>query len=64
MGEGPRKLDIDPNIWLEGSARPGEATGDQGFIRSPDGRSIAFLTGKSVLEVWALANFLPPSATR
>lgn len=59
-GGRPRKLDINPDIWLEGS-RGGWA----GFSLSPDGRSIAFQMGKAAAEVWALENFLPaPSAKR
>lgn len=50
-----RKLNIDVSGWTmaEGSGPPG------GFALSPDGRSIAFLMGKSGAEVWALENFLP-----
>ena len=48
-----RKLDIDTNIWLEGSIFPS----DDGFALSPDGRQIAFLTGYSADEVWVLKNF-------
>ena len=62
MGDPPRKLDIDPDIWMEGSARPG--SGDQGFILSPDGHSIAFLMGKATFEVWALENFLPARSAK
>lgn len=36
---------------------------DEGFSLSPDGRPIAFLSGKSAAEVWALENFLPPALT-
>jgi Tol biopolymer transport system component len=56
-GDQPRKLDINPDIWMEGSARPG--FGDQGFIPSPKGGRIAFMMGKSTDEVWVLENFLP-----
>ena len=60
-GGPPRKLDIDPDIWSEGAS----AFGNLGFSLSPDGRSIAFQTGTSVSEVWALENFLPaPSAKK
>jgi len=55
-----RKLDIDTNIWMEGSAGAGE----QGFSLSPDGHSIAFVMGKTVSEVWALENFLPTPNTK
>ena len=56
-----RKLDIDPNIWMEG----GSGGRDWGFSLSADGRSIAFQTGKTVAEVWALENLLPtPIVTR
>lgn len=47
-----RKLDIDVSAWSL-SAGP-----FSGFALSPDGRSIAFLMGKSDVEVWALENFL------
>lgn len=49
-----RQLKIDVSEWAlgEGSGPPG------GFSLSPDGRSIAFLMGKSGAEVWALENFL------
>jgi Tol biopolymer transport system component len=51
----PRKIDIDPDIWMNGSLAPGS----DGFSLSPDGRSIAFQMGKQSDEVWALENFLP-----
>lgn len=54
----PRKLDIDADTFT----RDGQGL-DQGFSLSPDGRQIAFLSGKSAAEVWALENFLPPSNT-
>lgn len=47
-----RKLDIDVSGW---SMAVGPFSG---FALSPDGRSIAFLMGKSDVEVWALENFL------
>ena len=47
-----RKLDIDVSGWSI-SAGP-----FSGFALSPDGQSIAFLMGKSEVEVWALENFL------
>lgn len=55
-----RKLDIDPDIWMA------KSTGgrDRGFMLSPDGRSIAFQTGRSAAEVWALENFLPPQTVK
>jgi len=53
------KLDVDPNIWIEGA----QGGIDRGFALSPDGRSIGFLSGKSEVEVWALENFLPTPAT-
>jgi Tol biopolymer transport system component len=59
-GDKPRKLDIDPDIWLKGSG----VKGQQGFSLSPDGRSIAFQMGKAVNEVWALENFLPAPAAK
>lgn len=54
-GGSQRKLDIDPDIWLAGAG----GSGDWDFSLSPDGRSIAFKTGRSAAEVWALENFLP-----
>jgi Tol biopolymer transport system component len=59
-GGQPRRLDIDPNIWLNGTTRAGQ----QGFSLSPDGRSIAFQMGKTVTEIWALENFLPKSSAK
>jgi Tol biopolymer transport system component len=55
-----RKLDIDVSGWTlsEGGGPPG------GFALSPDGRSIAFLMGKSGAEVWAMENFLPTPARK
>jgi Tol biopolymer transport system component len=47
-----RKLDIDVSGW---SMSLGPFSG---FTLSPDGKSIAFLMGKSEVEVWALENFL------
>jgi hypothetical protein len=55
-----RRLDIDPDLWLEGSS----GGRDSGFSLSPDGRSIAFQTGITAAEVWALENFLPASRAR
>lgn len=49
------KLDIDVSDW---SLAEGGGSGG-GFSLSPDGRSIAFLMGKSGAEVWAMENFLP-----
>jgi Tol biopolymer transport system component len=47
-----RKLDIDVSAWSM-------STGPfSGFALSPAGDSIAFLMGKSEVEVWALENFL------
>ena len=54
--EPPRKLDIDPDIWLKGSV---PQTGQLGFTLSPDGRNLAVYTGATVSEVWALENFVP-----
>ena len=60
-GGRPRKLDIDPAIWWDGSEdRPSEVS----FRVSPDGRRISFLMGRSVREVWALENFLPAPGTK
>jgi hypothetical protein len=47
-----RTLDIDVSAWsLSGGPF-------SGFALSPDGNSIAFLMGKSEVEVWALENVL------
>jgi Tol biopolymer transport system component len=56
----PRKLDIDPDLWMNGSPDPEK----EAFGLSPDGRSIAFQMGKTVSEVWALENFLPAPKPR
>jgi Tol biopolymer transport system component len=58
-GGPPRKLDIDPSIWLGGAS-----SNDVEFRVSPDGRSIAFVMGKTAAEVWALENFLPAPGAR
>jgi Tol biopolymer transport system component len=60
-GGQPRKLDIDPDVWLKGSV---PQTGQLGFTLSPDGRNIAVYTGTTVSEVWALENFLPATVTK
>lgn len=57
----PRKLDIDPALWRAGISNSNNATplvlqGDTGFTLSPDGRSIALVTGRTTAEVWALEN--------
>jgi Tol biopolymer transport system component len=56
----PRKLDIDPDIWLDGNS----GGGDLSFSLSPDGRHVAFQMGKAVSEVWVLENFLPKSSAK
>ena len=56
-GATPRRLDIDADSFT----RDADGGLDSGFSLSPDGRQIAFLSGKSVAEVWALENFLPPA---
>jgi Tol biopolymer transport system component len=43
-----RKLDVDIREWVGG------------FSLSPDGRSVAFLTGSDVAEIWAIENAIPP----
>ncbi len=59
-----RKLDIDTREWtLTAFISSGANHNDAGFSLSPDGRQIAFLMGKSAVEVWALENFLPGQAT-
>ena len=57
-GGSPKLLDIDTDTFT----KDGQGL-DQGFSLSPDGRQIAFLSGKSAAEVWALENFLPPANT-
>ena len=57
-GTSPRKWAIDAGLFM----KDGQGL-DQGFSLSPDGRQIAFLSGKSAAEVWALENFLPASKT-
>jgi Tol biopolymer transport system component len=58
---GPRRrLDIDPRIWMDGSA----GGVDRGFSLSPDGRHMAFLVGRQVREVWAFEGLLPRPVTR
>jgi Tol biopolymer transport system component len=42
-----RKLDVDISDWVAG------------FSLSPDGRSIAFLTGSDVPEIWAIEHAMP-----
>jgi Tol biopolymer transport system component len=51
----PRKLNIDFEPW----ALPDVGGTPGGFSFSRDGKRIAFLTGNSRAEVWALENFLP-----
>jgi Tol biopolymer transport system component len=50
-----RRLDIDTRDW----ALADETGPPAGFSLSPDGGSIAFLTGTSATEVWALENVVP-----
>jgi Tol biopolymer transport system component len=54
-GEPARRVDIDANIWVRG----GHGYLDTGFSVTPDGRTLAFLTGKDTAEIWAIENFLP-----
>jgi Tol biopolymer transport system component len=53
-----RTLDIDVREWTLSNNGDGL---NSGFSLSPDGRSIAFIMGKSSAEVWAIENFLPAS---
>lgn len=60
-GEQPRRLEIDPEIWRDGSGsspRAGVMQGDVGFSISPDGRQLALMRGRTAAEVWVLENFL------
>ncbi|MGH9385967.1 MAG: hypothetical protein ACRD2N_16945 [Vicinamibacterales bacterium] len=51
-GQPAHKLDIDADIRTSGA----QGGNDHGFSLSPDGRHIAFLGGKTAVEVWALEN--------
>ena len=54
-GSAVKTLDVDPRIWIDGA----EGGVDRGFSLSPDGRHLAFLTGKTAAEVWAVENTFP-----
>jgi Tol biopolymer transport system component len=56
----PRKLDIDPELWLKGATKDGQ----RGFSLSPDGHKLAFQVGSTEAEIWALENFLPVADKR
>ena len=59
-----RGFDVDGSDWAQTMSVQGETNNlDGGFSLSPDGRHIAFLTGKSGAEIWALENFLPAAST-
>lgn len=59
--DGPsRKLAIDTELWTKDAYAPWT----EGFSVSPDGRHVAFVTGKTETEMWALENFLPSAATK
>ena len=53
-GRAVRALDIDATVFEEGSA----GGLDQGFAVSPDGRRVAYLSGRTAREVWAVENLL------
>jgi len=53
------KVDLNPD-WAPFLA----VNGRQATSFHPDGRQVAFVMGKSELEVWALENFLPSAAAR
>ena len=53
-GRPARPLDIDAGIF----AKDAEGIIDQGFALSPDGRQVAFLSGRTAYEVWAVENLL------
>lgn len=59
-GSPPRTLAIDPAAWIEGAV----GGVDRGFSLSPDGRQVAFLTGKTAAEVWAVENIVPGRRSR
>lgn len=58
-GRPARSLDIDAGTFATGA----EGALDQGFALSRDGKRIAFLSGRTAHEVWAVENLLaaPPS---
>jgi serine/threonine-protein kinase len=60
-GDGqPRRLDIDVDGWALADREGFPSNGDDsGFALSPDGTRIAYLVGRSTVEVWALENVLP-----
>jgi hypothetical protein len=53
-GRPARALDIDAEIFTTGA----ESMLDQGFTVSPDGRQVAYLSGQTAYEVWAVENLL------
>jgi Tol biopolymer transport system component len=60
-GDGqPRRLDIDVDGWALAD-REGFPSDDSGFALSRDGTRIAYLVGRSTVEVWTLENVLPHS---
>lgn len=54
-GRPARALDIDAEIFATGA----EGALDQGFALSPGGTQLAFLSGRTAYEVWAVENLLP-----
>lgn len=59
-GRAARALDIDATVFEEGSA----GGLDQGFAVSPDGRRVAYLSGRTAYEVWAVENLLTALPSR
>jgi Tol biopolymer transport system component len=55
-----RALEIDAEIFTRGA----EGMLDQGFTVSPDGRQVAFLSGRTAYEVWAVENLLAALPSR
>ena len=54
-GRPARTLDIDADMF----AKDASGALDQGFALAPDGTRIAFLSGRTAYEVWAIENLLP-----
>jgi hypothetical protein len=59
-GRPARALDIDAEIFATGAESPL----DQGFALSPEGKRIAFLSGRTAHEVWAVENLLAAPSSR
>jgi hypothetical protein len=53
-GRPARQLAVDAAVFTKDA----EGMLDQGFAISPDGRQIAFLSGRTAYEVWAVEHLL------